>query len=425
MSNRKLASIMTVKGVEPVEGKDSIGMVTFNECEWRVIGSRSLTPGEKVIYLEYDSIIPEKTLELFVDDTANMLKKRCWSIKHNGCYIRAMKMSGKISYGILFARNSFKSAKVPGFIVGQGVYADKMFGLPVGTDLTEQLGIFKKDDDATQVTVKEKDCWIVRRWKQFLWKVFKIKKKKSGLGEWFSIPVARTDETRIHALGKHIIESWRDHEIYVTEKIDGQSFTACIYKDCFYIASRNQVLYRKRMKDALRDLRPQNKAAQTDRFLQTACQYDLPKVMSTFKGRNGEYLAETGYAAQFEQYGEGIQKNPLGISGTKLNLFNILDLREGAGYYSLGVLESFYRHSGIEVVPVVYRGLINQFDTIEKLEELAEGTYTEGGKRREGIVIRKYVLGWDFTPPPERGMSNMASFKVIAPSYLIKNEKSS
>jgi hypothetical protein len=422
MSERKLASIMTIKEVADIEGKDKIGYVSFNETGWEVIGSKSLKPGDKVLYLEYDSIIPEKTLDKLDANTTINLKKRCWSIKHNGCLIRAMKMSGKISYGILFEYRELIR------LFDQSEW-DK---LSPGTDLTEKLGILKRDDEAGAVSVQEKSTFLQKWYNIIMWKVFR-KKKKKVLGSW-PIFLQKTDESRVHALPPETLEQFKDKNVYISEKIDGQSLTCAIYKKNFYVCSRNMALYMKPVKKAIKELIPQNASKQVDKYLASICKYDLVNSMNKLKhDPQRNIMAWHDFAIQAEQAGLGIQKNPLNLKGIELFVFNIFDIEEKR-YLKVNAMEKIVyglnewaspSAAKLQTVPILQKGIKFIWNTIKELEDLAKGVSFNGeNKNREGVVIRLDTDNTEkFIEEAPRGCSNLASFKVINPNYLLNNKE--
>lgn len=423
MGTRKIASIVTVSKIEEIEGKSFIALVSFEECGWQVIGSKSLSVGEKVLYVEYDSVLPETMLSKMNDqETAVNLKKRCWSNKWNGCVIRAMKMAGKVSYGILFRWD-----EVSNLLTEKDWVA--------GNDVTAKLGVMAKADDFTQIQKKEKPGFFKKWWSIFLWKVFKIKKKKSGLGEWVPF-LNRTDETRIQALPSSILDELQHQGCYITEKIDGQSASYSIFKGKFYICSRNQCLYNKPLKKAIKELIPANAPKQADKFIATACKYDIARRMMDVQG---DYFGGNDWALQGEQAGPGIQGNPCQLATIELfvfNVFNITDQKYLCNKDIEDVVKMMSERGRFEATPMqmvpyikMPNGVSNLvhfcWKSVQELENLAKGpTFNGKGKHREGIVIRKLNLdrGKGYMPDPARGMSNMYSFKVINPDFILSKK---
>ena len=57
--DRKLASIQLIKDLKPIEGKDRIELATIEG--WNVVVQKgSFEIGQKCVYCEIDSILPEK-----------------------------------------------------------------------------------------------------------------------------------------------------------------------------------------------------------------------------------------------------------------------------------------------------------------------------------------------------------------------------
>ena len=93
-----------------------------------------------------------------------------------------------------------------------------------------------------------------------------------------------------------------------------------------------------------------------------------------------------GYAIQFELYGEGIQKNPLGISGIDMRIFNLYNIEEHK-YEDAKELKDFCKYYALPMVEVVLWDQYLKSIEDDYLQKLAEGKY-QNGKDREGIVIR-------------------------------------
>ena len=92
---RNMAYVVTVKDVKPIEGKDRIEYVSFKENDYSVIAQKGLKTNDKVVYIEVDSILP-------VNKKFEFLRSRCFKESLNGFLIKAMKMNGLYSFGIVF-----------------------------------------------------------------------------------------------------------------------------------------------------------------------------------------------------------------------------------------------------------------------------------------------------------------------------------
>lgn len=93
-----------------------------------------------------------------------------------------------------------------------------------------------------------------------------------------------------------------------------------------------------------------------------------------------------GYGIHFgEWYGEGIQKNPLGITGKRFMLFNVTrwsEVRQDPEKYAA------FRALGIDVAEVLYEGLFdtNEIERAVEFLRINGSSFVPGGKP-EGVVV--------------------------------------
>ncbi|MDR0876862.1 MAG: hypothetical protein LBN21_02330 [Treponema sp.] len=378
---RNLATVQIIKTIEDIPGKDRIGYVSFQKVEWKVIGDKTLKAGEKVVYVEYDSILP-------VNPAFEFLRKRCFSEKYQGFKIGAMRMSGLVSYGLVLTWNNIKD------IIPQS----KWDAYREGDDLTDILKVQKVEDDIPVVKIK----------KSFLQRVFEKIFGKKKVPEGFLPFVSKSDETRAETLPWLFDEKYRGMNVYTTVKVDGQSGTFAIHRGRFYIASRNQVIYAEKISKALRELKP----AKTEywqkyglTFMQMASKYDAVRKMRDY--------FHADYAIQFEQAGPRIQKNPMALASCQIFIFNVFDITN-RHYLNWEGIAKFAAASEIPTVPFVEKTTFH-WGSMDDLYEYSKGNY-DNGHIREGVVIRADVDS--FMPPPEDKMHAMWSFKVINPDYI-------
>jgi len=390
---RKLAYIATISQIDPIPEKDRIVYASLKDLGWQVIVDLSYKVGDKVVYVEIDSILPVKPEYEF-------LRKRCYSDKWNGFVIKGMKMSGVISYGLVLPAKD---------------YAE----MPDGYDMTAILEIRKREDDVPDTPKNLPKSKLEKIIDWLCWKLGIKKRRKIGVADgWLSF-AHKTDETRIENLSYLFNEEYKGKPIYTTVKMDGQSATFAVYKGWFYMASRNVILYRQKVRKAVRELNPKTLKPNMDNFSKIACRYSLPLVMSNPSIRPWE-----NFVIQGELCGEGIQKNPMGLKGIDLFVFNVYlppcnKNEKLNGYLSWTYLENTCARLGLKTVPFIER---RTFDWADKaaLKEYAKGKYSNGNDR-EGVVIR-YDNGansYSVLPDPLRGMSNMWSFKVINDDYVL------
>jgi hypothetical protein len=406
MAERKLAYIATISKLDKIPDKDRIVYASFKGLGWQVIVDVANKTGNKIVYIEIDSILPVKPEYEF-------LRKRCFSEKQNGYVISGMRMAGLISYGLVLP-------------VPQG-YEDKEDGY----DMTDILEIRKKEDSIPEEVAAAPKSKFLRFLIAILWKLgIKIRRKNGkiihGVGianEWLSF-AHKTDETRIENLSYLFIDKFKGTPVYTTVKCDGQSLTFAIYKFYFFIACRNTVVYRKPLKVAIRELNPESKSlSKMNNYRKIAAIYDIPGKLNWM----GD--SQTGIVLQGELCGPGIQNNTMGLSEVDFFIFNIYyPIRTLYGgvkyrdvYLSWGDIEEFCEGMGFKTVPFIER---RRFDWTDKaaLKEYAKGKYPNGNNR-EGVVIRYDTHEAGYMPKPLRGMSNMWSFKCINDDYVLDNMK--
>ena len=388
MADRKLAYIATISQLDKIPDKDRIVYASLNDLGWQVIVDTSHKVGDKVIYIEVDSILPVKPEYEF-------LRKRCFSEKWNGFVIKGMKMAGFVSYGL---------------VLPAGEYADK----PDGYDMIGILEIRKKEDDVPDLPEHLPKSKMEKVIDWIRWKLGLKKRKKAGVADgWLSF-AHKTDETRIENLSYLFSDEFKGTPVYITVKCDGQSATFAVYKDYFFMASRNVILYREKLKKAIKELNPKAEKPGMDNFKKIAARYDIPNKLNMIKEKE-----KCAVVIQGELCGPGIQKNPMGLPDIDFFVFNVYYRRNdntGEKFLSWKPMEFFCETLKLKTVPFVERRV---FDWLDKavLKEYAKGKY-ENGKDREGIVIR-YDSDLDPMPKALRGMSNMWSFKVINDDYVL------
>jgi len=370
---RTLCTIQKIKEVQSIDGKDRIKYLSFEDIGFKVIGSSELQVGDLVIYIESDTLLPVKPEFEF-------LRSRCYNEKLNKFRIKCMKMSGLFSEGIVFPLHILPCNKT----------------YKVGQDVTSLIGAVKYDDyEAEEVTAKPDP------FKSFMFKYFRfianiIWKKKPSMGNFPSF-ASKTDETRVQNL-QYIFDKFQHLIVYISTKIDGQSATYALYKNEFYITSRNVTLERRKVG---------TKDKANSKYHQTAIKYKIEEALLDYKKRTGHDIYIQG-----EQAGEGIQGNKLGLKGIHFFIFNIKDTTTNS-YFCLNDLRQFCERYNIPLVPIV--GVMPfDFKNVDELVEFSKGNY-DNGTPREGIVIRSLSV-----LPAEKGMANMFSFKVINPDFQLK-----
>jgi len=413
MSNRKVAYIQTVERIDDIEGKDNIKHVKLLNNGFMIIHNIVGTPinvGDKVVYIEYDSLIePCATLEF--------LRKRCWSEKRQKFHLKVMKMASVLSYGLILTLDQATNIIQEHNETFNLVNWSKNTSID-GYDLSKNLNIIPIDD-AEEVEQKPLNPpmtkWqrFIKKYAYFIWRSFYGKNRISG--NFPSICANKTDETRCQNLTRLFNDEYKNIPVYITQKIDGQSFTASIWKNKFYIASRNLTKYCQPLKKAVVELKPSNepKLGKYDDFIAIACKYDLAMIMTKYCKENKLH----NITMQAEYAGPGIQQNRIGLKEKQLYVFNLYnpDIKR---FYGWDDIVNFAKKCDIDTVPLIERTFW-KWSNVEELEEYSKGTYPNG-LPQEGIVIRRDELDNGFAYHAESGMSNLWSLKCISPDYDLK-----
>lgn len=179
---RKLASIQKILKLTPIPNADAIETATV--LGWEVVVKKGqFNVGDLVVYMEIDSLLPNKPEFEF--------------LKSNGMKIKTIRLRGQISQGICFPLSILP----------------KSFVIEEGKDCTEELGVIKYEPP--------------------------IPAHLAGIVKG-KIPsfIPKTDETRVQVL-QELLNKYENTRCYVTEKIDGTSATFYVKDGVFGVCSRN------------------------------------------------------------------------------------------------------------------------------------------------------------------------------------------
>lgn len=379
--SRKLASIQKVANVQPIEGADRIELATF--LGWNVIVKKGeFKVGDLGVYIEYDSLLPVNNANF------EFLRKSCYSPKYNAYRIRCMKMKGVFSQGIAFPLSILP------YPYNCNVHE--------GDDVTELLNITKYDPEAwdeehgvqgnrSGLSGRSKYNFIVRFMLRFKWfKNILFPKRKEFPTELLS----KTDETRIQAV-PNVLDEYKDTSCYITEKIDGCSFTAVLYKGKFDVYSRSM-----------------NKTKTNSHWWRVAEKY---KIKEKFKK-----LHINNIAIQGEVVGDGVGNgsgcNLYNTDGNGLYVFNVIDLNTSKQYSIFGI-QVLCEKLCIPTVPLIDINYKLGKHDVAGLLELSKGnSLLNEATPREGIVIRDLENKFQSI----RGLGDHLSFKVINPDFILK-----
>lgn len=354
---RHLATIQKIEAMEPIEGKDRIALATV--IGWRVIVQKSsFNVGDLCIYIEIDSVLPEKPEFEF--------------LRSKNFRIKTMKMGGVISQGICF----------PLSILPPGDYQ-------IGQDVTDLIGVkqYEPDmDDPEPKQVANKPSKL-DKYPRFLRKMAWFRRLVMGRKKDDSFPsfIKKTDEERIQNC------PWllNDNAPWVlTEKVDGSSGTFALVRHKHLFRTTYEFIVCSRNRRLLVD--------DGSVYWQVAHKYNLePKLRNMIGDR--EWVAIQG-----ECIGPKIQGNKYKVTEPAMYAFNLVtpDGRNPS-VRAKGILSTY----DIDFVPIVAEKA-SLPKTVEEMLKLAHGDSLLGNTIREGLVCRS--------------QDGRQSFKAVDPEFLLK-----
>jgi len=372
---RKLATIQLVESLTPIEGADRIE--TAHVLGWEVVVKKGeFQVGDKVVYIEVDSILPEVPAFEF-------MRERRFRVK-------TIKLRKQISQGLVLPM--IEVGLVPSYY-------------SIGHDVTALLHITKYDPQQLEEDklLAQKEAFHRGRIQKFLYKykwyrnLFLKTKKKDKFPSFIS----KTDEERIQNMPQILpLIKGKGLLVDITEKIDGQSGTY------FLLRERVKTWYGKTKTSYLfgvcsRNLHLPNK--DNSSYWQMAEKYAIKNVLLQML----DYYDNDLIVLQGEIYGEGIQGNKYNLKGKDFAVFN---LKVNGNYCKYSNMETMLRISGsnMKCVPLLYSDYVLP-ETVNEVIELSKGISTLHNVKREGIVVRN----------TEKNIS----FKGINPEFLLKFEE--
>jgi len=363
---RKLASIKIISDLQPIVGRDRIELAVVEG--WSIIVKKGeYDIGDKTVFVEIDSVLPEKPEFEF-------LRSKKFRIK-------TMKMAGVLSQGICF----------PLSVLPQ----DKEYNLE--EDVTDLMGI--KQYEATQdIDPEDVKIETPKRFNSPIFRVlFKVafirklllpKKQKKGFPGFIS----KTDETRIQNM-PFILKN-KDIKFVVREKIDGQSGTFFLQK------LDKKWFWQKQGYDfgvCSRNLRLWNENSSSQWFV--AKKYNIKAVLEDLIG-DYDFVAIQG-----ECIAPNVQGNKYKVKEPDFYAFNLI---YPSGRINCLDGEKRLQKYGIKWCPLIDDDYLSP-DTVNEMLDFATGKSALSNILREGIVLRNY----------EKNIS----FKAVSPDFLIKNDE--
>lgn len=370
---RNMFYTVTVASAEPIDGCDKIHYIGFEENGYKVIASKEIKIGDVVAYGEVDSIFPES------DKRFEFLKARCYKESLNGYLIKAMKMRGLRSFGIVFTFNEL------------GIKPVK-----AGTDLTDKFNIGKYEpaEDASPKMQKTKGLkgllFKFKITRPLAYKIFGVHKIK---GEFPTHIISKSDEDNIQN-HKEWFDKYKNEPCYISAKIEGCSVVV--------VAERNgkKIAYK---------VFGRNTIAQNCHFIFFE-KLDMEKKLKNYLKNHKN---EKSIAIQGEYCSPTVQKGPY-KNGTN---FYVYKINVSGKTVDLDTMKEFCNDFGLKTVPIIaepYEGFGTIWNSVEEMQEYTEHLWFKPGEdiqvfedkksdmkgnysRHEGIVVCSINKGnWSF-----------------------------
>ena len=421
---RKLASIVEISKVSPIEGADRLEVAEMKGKGWKVVIQKGeFHPGDLAVYFEIDSFLDpnderyaflkDRSLRRFVSKGGNVLRE--------GIKIKTIKLRGQISQGLLMPLDKFP--EICGRLAWkeEGAYSTGGWRVRDVNTATWFIAETKAEYDKR---VSESDI-PSEQWKAYnefsnlvpilgadvtaLLHVEHYDEVKESLqpemgnpicadalGKFPSDYIPKTDEERIQNLGDWF-EKMKGRRWQVSCKHDGSSCTIAFsptidFENPQIVCSRNLRLKR------------ETADGKIPVYWQVAEKYGIIDKLGDL------FVGGLEYAIQGEVVGPGINKCKNKETEYKFLCFRIWDIKNQKWVNPQETVE-LCKKLQIPHVQIVKDdfAFFNEITTMEDALKFAEGKTAEGHER-EGIVCKTVDDG------------PYASFKVVSNKYLMKQE---
>ena len=368
---RKLATIQRIISIDAIPGADMIEKATILGWEVVIGKKENLKVGDLVVYIEVDSVLPDKPEYEF--------------LRNRKFRIRTIKLKKQVSQGLVLPLSVLTNNK-------QVQEGDDVTDI---LEITKYLTPYERSEISNQerLAALEKNR-VVKFMMRYSW-FRKLRKKKTVAS--FPYWVSKTDEERIQNL-PHILQQFKDATVYVTEKIDYQSVTFTSKLLPQYPGWLGRILPKKqKFIVCSRNLMNEDKNSLYWKIAEKYCIQDILKYNPTI-------------TIQGEQGSTSVQGNKYQIEGPELWVFNIIDHATGR-YYDHQEMYDFCNNWGLQMVPLLNICLLSELgSTVREIVEYSKGkSVINKNINREGIVVRCIKNGQKIT-----------SWKCINPDFLLQ-----
>lgn len=371
---RQLATIQKISDIRSIPEADRILMARILGYE-TVVKKDEYKVGDLIVFIECDSIVPEKPEFEF--------------LREGNFRIKIRRFKKQISEGLVMPISILPSDCV----------------IKEGKEVTDIIGVknyvrASEEEEEQNLANDKKRSKFMRFLMDFSFfrKVY-LYLNSNVKGNWpVDTNIPKSDETRIQTCARLLMEHY-DEEWYLTEKIDGQSFlafTRLVKKWArkvkeFGVCSRNIHL----------------KTPNNSNYWNVARKFDLEKKLLKYRSLLG---------VQAELISPNVQGNKYNVSELDIYVFSLYNDGELVG---LEEMERICNELEIKTVPVINRSFIpsrdigpnkEAKDVVDFMVNLSQGNSMLFNRKREGIVCRV--------------KSNpKISFKVINPFFSLEQEE--
>lgn len=368
-TSRRLVTVQRISEIisHPNADRLEIARVLGWKC---VVKKDDFKVGDFVLYFEIDSFLPIREEFAFLEQY-----KRLHPITNQEGYrIKTIRLRGYISQGLVMSIDTFKDIKIN--------YIEDY-------DVSDLLNVIKYE--------KVDYTYIDSNGKPRTRKVG-ISPDAKGLYPAF---IPKTDEVRVQSIIK-IIKKYEGVQCYVTEKIDGISYTSYKYETDFGVCTRHLEL----------------KRLDKNAYWEITRKLDIESKLMNYN----KNIAIQGEMYGF--FGSAINGNKLKQSDVHLAIYNIYLIDE-LRYLSYDEMKKLTKEWELETVPLITENY-NLTSSIDELVDLAtRKSIINPDTYLEGIVVRpiKPIIDeYMFCVGGSNGSGNL-SFKVLNPEYLIKYDE--
>lgn len=318
-----LATVETITAIVPHENADKVEIAAV--LGWMVVVKKDeFKVGDQCVYVQVDSILPEKPEFEFLRDKKFRVK--------------TMKIRGFYSQGICFPMN----------ILPTGTYAD-------GTDVTSLVGVtkFEKETPDQGKSNNVKKGFFAKWYSYAKWKFWSLFGYFEPNGSFPTDIVSKTDEDRIQGCMARL-RFFKGNQCYATIKHDGTSATFIKQGKRLRVCSRNQELS---LNDGV--------------YWAMADKYKLADIPA-------------GYTVQSEIVGPKIQGNSETLKEPEIRVFNVYKDKVALSYSDMLLFCGKYN---LPMADMYFQGVF-KWETVEEImAEVAKARY-KNGTQAEGLVFR-------------------------------------